>query len=61
MFYNYDNEFLTSGPYVQFPDGSSLHLDNLDTYTFPVNGFYYFATEDEAKAFFGIPLDIAAD
>jgi len=54
MFYsNLDNNF-TSGPYVQFPDGEFLHLDLLDTYTFPVNGYYYFATEQEAKDFFEI-------
>jgi hypothetical protein len=53
MFYKYENEFLHSGPFVQMPDGF-LHLDLLDTYSFPVNGWYYFATEQEAKDFFGI-------
>jgi hypothetical protein len=43
---------------VQFPDGSFLHIDHVSEYTFPVNGFYYFETEEEAKTFFGIPLDI---
>lgn len=54
MFYNYENEQLIAGPFVQFPDGSSLHPDHLSTYTFPVNGWYYFATEEEAKTFFNI-------
>jgi hypothetical protein len=54
MFYSYIDDHLSAGPFVQFSDGSFLHLDLLDTYTFPVNGYYYFATEQEAKDFFGI-------
>lgn len=54
MFYKYENNELIYGPMVQFPDGVLLHLDFLDTYEFPVNGYYYFATEQEAKDFFGI-------
>ena len=54
MFYQYQDNTLNSGPYVQFPDGEFLHLDLLDSYTFPVRGWYYFSTEQEAKDFFGI-------
>lgn len=54
MFYSYIDNHLSAGPFVQFSDGSFLHLDLLDTYTFPVNEYYYFATEQEAKDFFGI-------
>jgi hypothetical protein len=54
MFYSNINNDFTSGPYVQFPDGEFLHLDLLDTYTFPVRGWYYFSTVEEAKEFFGI-------
>ena len=54
MFYKYEHEYLWSGPYVQFESGEFLHLDFLDTYTFPVDGWYYFETEEEAKSFFGI-------
>jgi hypothetical protein len=54
MFYSYTDDHLSVGPFVQFPDGSFLHMDFLDTYEFPVNGFYYFETEQEAKDFFGI-------
>ena len=58
MFYKYENESLMSGPFVQFPDGIMLHMDITDLSTLPYNGWYYFATEEEAKTFFGIPLDI---
>ena len=54
MFYSYINNELCSGPFVQFPDGEFLHLDFLNTYTFPFREWYYFASEDEAKLFFGI-------
>jgi hypothetical protein len=54
MFYKYENESLMSGPTVAFPEGEVLHLELLDTYTFPINGWYYFATEEEAKAFYNI-------
>jgi hypothetical protein len=54
MFYKYENKQLISGLSVQFPDGSFLHLDHLDTYVLPVNNYYYFGTEEEAKNFFGI-------
>jgi hypothetical protein len=53
MFYKYENQELTSGPFVQMPDGF-LHTDYLDTYEFPVNDWYYFETEIEAKEFFNI-------
>lgn len=54
MFYLYKEDVLHSGPFVQFPDGEFLHLDLLDTYTFPFREWYYFETEEEAKKFFGI-------
>jgi len=53
MFYKYSDEILSSGPYVEMPEGF-LHMDLLDTYTLPIDGWYYFETEQEAKDFFGI-------
>ena len=61
MFYKYENELLTSGPFVQFPDGNFLHMDITDLSTLPYEGWYYFATEEEAKNYFGIPLDIVSE
>lgn len=54
MFYTLLDNQLIAGPMVQFPDGTLLHIEFLDTYEFPVNGYYYFETEQEAKDFFGI-------
>jgi hypothetical protein len=53
MFYKYE-DFLMYGPIVSFADGSILVLDAKDTYTYPVDGWYYFDTEEEAKIFFNI-------
>lgn len=54
MFYKYENNELTFGQYIAFASGETLHIDFKDTYTYPVEGWYYFETEQEAKEFFGI-------
>ncbi|CAB4153431.1 hypothetical protein UFOVP623_37 [uncultured Caudovirales phage] len=54
MFYKYENQELIQGPFVTFPNGSFLSLDNKDLYNYPCNGYYYFETEVEAKTFFNI-------
>ena len=54
MFYKYENEILMFGPYVTFTDGVMLHIDTTDLSTLPYDGWYYFATEEEAKTFFNI-------
>jgi len=33
----------------------NLHIDQKDTYTYPVQGWYWFDTEDEARVFFELP------
>lgn len=45
---------LTSGPFVTFPDGVSLSIDTMGDVELPHEGWHYFATEQEAKDFFGI-------
>ena len=61
MFYKYENESLSAGPFVTFPDGTILHPEITDLSKLPYEGYYYFATEEEAKTFFGIPLDIVPE
>ena len=53
MFYKYEGELL-SGDIIAFPDGSILVLQDKDVYEYPVQGWYYFETEEEAKNFFKI-------
>lgn len=43
---------------VQFPisiDHHDLNRDEKDNYVYPVHDWYWFDTEDEARAFFGLP------
>lgn len=54
MFYKIIDGELTYGPFVTFPDGVMLHTNDLETLVLPHEGWYYFATEQEAKDFFGI-------
>jgi hypothetical protein len=54
MFYTYENNMLMYGPSVAFSDGLVLAIELKDTYEYPVNGYYYFETEEEAKNFFNI-------
>jgi hypothetical protein len=55
MFYFYDENGLIVGDMVTFPtETEPLFLEKKDEYTYPVHGWYYFATESEAKEFFGI-------
>lgn len=54
MFYRFENDELIYGPSVTFPDSTFLLLEFKDTYTYPVEGWYYFETEEEAKVFFNI-------
>lgn len=54
-FYKNENGELLHAPnFVIFPDGTELYTTNKDTYTYPINDWYYFDTEEEAKSFYGI-------
>lgn len=52
MFYKYENG-LHYGPMVQSGSYSLFEWD-LDTYELPIEGWYWFDTIEEAKAFFNI-------
>jgi hypothetical protein len=56
-FYEKENEELRYGPnYVMFPTGEEIDIDLKDTYTYPVNDWYYFDSEELARTFFNLPL-----
>jgi hypothetical protein len=51
----YIDETLYEAPnFVCLPTGVDLTVDNKDEHTYPVEGWYWFDTEDQAKEFFGI-------
>lgn len=54
MFYKLlDDNSLTSGPFVQSLD-YILDYHFKDDYTFPIDGWYWFDTDEEANEFFNI-------
>lgn len=53
-FYKVINDYISFGPTVYFPDGSFLSVDTVDQNTYPLDGWYYFNTLQEAKEFFKI-------
>lgn len=53
MFYKLDNQELLSGPEVicaEYQLLSELH----ESYQLPIDGWYWFDTDEEANAFFGL-------
>jgi len=60
-FYALIDDQLDFGQVVSFVDNTILVLELKDTYTYPVQGWYYFDTELEAKIFFNLPLEEAND
>lgn len=53
MFYKLIENQLHSGPHVQLPH-DVLHIDFANQYHYPVDGWYYFKTEQEALAHFNL-------
>jgi hypothetical protein len=53
MFYNYKDDILLSSSLVIMPIGGLITEDK-DTYQYPVEGWYWFDTLEEAKQFFDI-------
>ena len=55
MFYMLDSDGnLQSGPFLMGP-GWQLIPEDRGSYTYPAYGWYWFDTEAEARAFFGLP------
>jgi hypothetical protein len=52
-FYKLDGELLF-GPNFVLNSNYELHREYKDTYTYPVDGWYWFNSEDSAKQFFNI-------
>ena len=46
----YNTEFLYAPNSVNFPDGTSLVKEQKETYTYPVNGWTWFESIEEAYA-----------
>jgi hypothetical protein len=55
-FYKLDNNELQIAETCISGLDLDLHYLQKDSYTYPVQGWYWFDTEDEAKIFFNIPI-----
>ncbi len=53
-FYKYEQEELFCGPNFVESDDYRLVKEEHQTYTYPVFGWYWFETYEEAKIFFNI-------
>ena len=53
-FYMYDGTNLFHAPNFVTGIDIELNIDLKDTYTYPVNDWYYFDSEEEAKTFFNL-------
>jgi len=60
-FYKLNNEELLYGPnFVLGPYGAyELRKETKDAHTYPVDGWYWFDSEIEARTFFGLPIEVA--
>jgi hypothetical protein len=55
-FYKYESENLAYGPnFVLYPN-FELRAESKDDHAYPVDGWYWFDSLEDAHAFFNIPL-----
>lgn len=54
-FYKIDDGVLLEGPNFVYGPTFTLLKEDKDTYTYPVDGWIWFDTEEEARTYFGIP------
>lgn len=55
-FYKNEDGNLLTGPNFVLSGSYNLYRDEKDTYTYPVGGWYWFDTIEEACAFFEIEI-----
>jgi len=56
-FYKTENNGLFYGPnYVTGICGGNLYKEQKDSYTYPVGGWYWFESEEEARIFLNTPI-----
>jgi len=53
-FYKNENGIIVHGPNFVEAGSYSLYRQSKDTYTYPVDGWYWFDTMEEAYSFFGL-------
>lgn len=57
-FYKLDGEILLYGPNFVLNSNYELRKDTYEEHTYPVDGWYWFDSEAEAREFFGLPVNV---
>jgi hypothetical protein len=52
-YYKYEEEFLSASNFISFPDMDLVDIEH-ELYEYPIHGWYWFNSEEEAKSFFGV-------
>ena len=55
-FYKVEGTNLLSGPNYVLSGSYNLYKEEKDTYTYPIDGWYWFDSEEEARIYFNIPI-----
>lgn len=55
-FYKYEDQNLLHGPNFVYNEEYTLLREEADTIEFPIDGWYWFDTMEDAYEFFNIPL-----
>lgn len=55
-FYKLDGTNLLNGPNYVLSGSYNLYKEEKDTYTYPIDGWYWFDSEEEARIYFNLPL-----
>lgn len=60
-FYKVQNDSLFYASNAIYNSNYELFVEHHETYTYPVDGWYYFESEELAREFFGLPAPIAPE
>jgi hypothetical protein len=60
-FYKFTDEELFYGPNFVSNANYELIISNHEEYSYPIDGWYYFESEELAREFFGLPAPVAPE
>lgn len=55
-FYKIEDVILLYAPTIVWNANYELKIQEKNTYVYPIDGWYWFSDENEARQFFGLPL-----
>lgn len=60
-FYKYESDAVAYGPNFVLSNNFELRSESKDEHTYPIDGWYWFDTMEDAYLFFNIPLPKGED